>query len=55
MDAKFTITLTLNRKEVEGLRNSTSDLGNEYIQLRLEIANALLDAGYTKTCDKDWM
>lgn len=44
----FNITLTLHRKEVEGLRNSTSDLGNEYTQLKLKIANALLDAGYTK-------
>lgn len=42
-----TITLTLSPREIDLLRNCTSDLGQaevERISLQLKIANALLDS-----------
>ncbi len=42
------IVLNLTGREIELLRNSTSDLGTsdrEAISLQLKIANAILDAG----------
>lgn len=41
------ITLDLTKKEIEYLRNSTSDLGKTdpvSVSLQLKIANAILDA-----------
>jgi len=46
-EPRFEIKLSLTEKEIELLRNSTSDLGTidrECVSLQLKIANAILDA-----------
>lgn len=46
----YKLTLKLTEREIELLRNSTSDLGfseRECISLQLKIADELLDVGYS--------
>ena len=51
MEIIYNITLNLTAKQIELLRNSTSDLGlkdKDCVAIQLSIANAILDSNYLK-------